>query len=94
MSQVHYEVYIRKPGSTAWALDLATEDRARALEACDEAVASGKAHAARVSKETLDPETREFHSVVIVTKGVRSVICRWMPLSRCQSGLPDERTGG
>lgn len=68
MSQVHYELFIRKNGS-GWVLELATEDRTRAVEIAEELVANGKVMAARVTKETLDDETREFNSVVILTRG-------------------------
>lgn len=69
MGQIHYEVFVRKPGSNAWALELATEDRKRALETAEDLFASGKAVCAKVTKETLDEETREYHSVSILTKG-------------------------
>ena len=32
MSQVHYEVYLRKPGAPSWTLEQATEERTRAVE--------------------------------------------------------------
>jgi hypothetical protein len=69
MGQIHYEVFVRKPGAAGWSLELATEDRQRAAETAEEMVASGKAVAAKVTKETLDEETREFKSVTILTKG-------------------------
>ncbi len=69
MGQVHYEVFVRKPGAASWALELATEDRTRATEVAEELIATGKAHAVKVVKETLDEETREFKSVTILTKG-------------------------
>jgi hypothetical protein len=68
MSQVHYELFIRKGGS-GWVLELATEDRTRALDTAEELMAQGKASAVRVTKETLDEDTREFNSVNILTRG-------------------------
>jgi hypothetical protein len=67
-AQVHFEVFVRRKPNAPWTLELATEDRARAVEAADEMLANGLA-AVRVTKETLDPETREFRSVVVLSKG-------------------------
>ena len=69
MSQVHYEVYIRKPGAPSWVLELASEDRARAMETAEELLSSGKASAIRVTKEILEEDSSEFKSVNILTKG-------------------------
>lgn len=68
MSQVHYELFIRK-GGPGWVLELATEDRKRALETAEELITQGKATAVRVTKETLEEDSREFKSVVILTRG-------------------------
>jgi hypothetical protein len=68
-AQVHYELYIRKTPSAGWALDLATEDRAKALATAEEALTGKRAVSVRVTKESLDEETREFRSVTILTKG-------------------------
>lgn len=68
MSQVHYELFIRKNGS-AWVLELATEDRTRAIETAEELMAQGKASAVRVTRETLDEDTRAFNSINILTRG-------------------------
>ena len=68
-AQVHYELYIRKTPSAGWTLDLATEDRARALAVAEEALAEKRAASVRVTKESLDEETREFRSVTILNKG-------------------------
>ena len=68
-AQVHYELYIRKTPSAGWTLDLATEDRARALAVAEEALADKRAASVRVTKESLDEETREFRSVTILNKG-------------------------
>ncbi len=68
-AQVHYELYIRKTPTASWTLELATEDRARALAVADEAIEDKRAVASKVVKESLDEETREFRSVTILTKG-------------------------
>ncbi len=65
---MHFELFARRRPNAPWTLQLATEDRAHAIQAADELMAAGAA-AVRVSKETLDPETREFRSVVVLTKG-------------------------
>lgn len=67
--QVHYELYARRGANARWTLELASEDRTRAIEAAEELLAEARAVAVRVSKETLDPETREFKSVTVFTKG-------------------------
>ncbi len=68
-AQVHYEVFARRRVNAPWSLELATEDRGRALESAEEMFASGQVAAVRVSKETLDPDTREFKSVNLLSKG-------------------------
>lgn len=67
--QVHYELFVRRQPGSGWALELATEDRVRATESAEQALADGRVAAVRVTKETLDPETREFMSVTILSKG-------------------------
>jgi hypothetical protein len=69
MSQIHFEVFARRKSGASWSLEQATEDRARALGAAEELLADGRAVAVRVTKETLDEETREFKSVTILSKG-------------------------
>lgn len=68
-AQIHFEVFARRRINAPWTLQLATEDRARAVEAAEEMLASGAAAAVKVSKETLDPHTREFKSVNVLSKG-------------------------
>jgi len=68
--RVHYELFVRRQPNSSWVLDLATEDRARALETAEEALAEGRAAAVRVTKELLNEDTMEFSSVTIMTKGV------------------------
>lgn len=60
---------MRRQPASGWSLDTAIEDRARALEIAEEALAEGRVAAVRVTKETLDAETREFRSVTILSKG-------------------------
>lgn len=67
--KVHYELFVRRQPASGWTLDLATEDRARAIEAAEEQLAEGRVAAVRVSKEVLNEETREFTSVTILNKG-------------------------
>ena len=67
--QIHYELFVRRNPGSSWVLDLATEDRSRAVETAEALLATGHAAAVRVTKEVLDPETREFSSVTILNKG-------------------------
>jgi hypothetical protein len=67
--QVHYELFVRRKVGAQWTLDMATEVRTHALQTAEEALEQGRAVAVRVSKETLDPETREYKSISIFTKG-------------------------
>lgn len=66
---IHYEVYVRKTVPSAWTLLIATEDRKRALETAEDQLKDGHVAAARVTKETLDPDTMEFNSLAILTIG-------------------------
>lgn len=68
--QVHYELFVRRKPGAQWTLDMATEIRTHALATAEEALEQGRVVAVRVSKETLDPETREFKSISIFTKGL------------------------
>jgi len=67
---VHYEVYIRKTAPSSWSLQIATEDRAHAVDTAEDLLRDGRAAAVRVTKETLDPDTMEFNSVTVLTRGV------------------------
>jgi hypothetical protein len=67
--QVHYELFVRRKPGAQWTLDMATEIRTHALQTAEEALEQGRAIAVRVSKETLDNETREYKSISIFTKG-------------------------
>src|SRR6218665_358558 len=70
---IHYEVYVRKASHSAWTLLIATEDRKHAIETAEDQMRDRQAIAARVSKETLDPETMEFASVVVFQAGAPEV---------------------
>lgn len=68
-SRIHFEVFARRSGGSSFNLEAATEDRERALETAEELLDSGRFSSVRVTKETLDPETGEFNTVTILTKG-------------------------
>ena len=70
---IHYEVYIRKTAPAPWALQMATEERAVAMETAEELLRDDRAAAVRVTKETLDPETMEFQSLTLMTKGAPEI---------------------
>ncbi len=67
--QIHFEVYARRNQNATLALEMATEDRARAMAYAEELLQSGSV-AVRVSKEVLDSETGEYSSATILAKGV------------------------
>ena len=67
--QVHFEIYVRRKSNAAWALESATESRSRALEEAETILVEKRAVAVKVTKETLDPDTREFKTVVLFSKG-------------------------
>lgn len=69
MAQVHFEFFARRGHGSSWTLELACEDRARAVGAAEEMLAEGRAVSVKVTKETLDEETREFQTVTILKKG-------------------------
>jgi len=68
--QVHYEVFVRVSVTAPWRLELATENRTQATTLADEMLEDKRAVSVRVTKETLDPESMEFNSVTLLTKGV------------------------
>ena len=69
MSQVHYELFVRHTPGAPWKLEMAAESRSQVVEAAETLFAEGRVAAVRVSKETLDEDTREFLSVSILSKG-------------------------
>jgi len=68
-AQVHFELFVRRKINAPWVLEIATEDRARAFETAEELLADGRVAAVRVTKETLNEETREFSSLTLLSKG-------------------------
>ena len=68
-ADVHFEIFVRRYPDSVWALKAATPVRLTALDTAKELVATGQAAAARVTRETLDPETGEYHSLSILTLG-------------------------
>lgn len=68
-AQVHFELFVRRKVNAPWVLDLATEDRARAFQTAEELLADGVVAAVRVTKETLNEDTREFSSLTLLSKG-------------------------
>ena len=73
---VHYEVYVRKTAPAPWTLLIATEQRAHAMETAEETLRDKRAAAVRVTKETLDPDTMEFNSLTVMTRGVPEVVSK------------------
>ncbi|HEY1425625.1 MAG TPA: hypothetical protein VGF50_03035 [Caulobacteraceae bacterium] len=67
--QVHYELFVRKTPGAPWALEMASENRAQVVETAEALIDEKRVAAVRVSKETLDPDSHEFRSVVILSKG-------------------------
>jgi len=67
---IHYEVFVRKNAPSPWSLLIATEDRKHAMETAEDQMNDRLAVAARVTKETLDPETMEFSSLTILSLGL------------------------
>ncbi len=67
--QVHYELFIRRAPGASWTLDMASENRAQVVANAEAMMKEGKVAAVKVTKETLDPETREFQSISILSLG-------------------------
>lgn len=67
---VHFEIFVRRYPDSSWALKMATDVRATAVDAAKEMVEQGEVAAARVMRETLDPESGEFHSLTLMSLGV------------------------
>lgn len=68
-ARVHYEVFGRRKPGSGWVLEMATEDRVAAIRLAENLMAVDGFAAAKVTKETLDEETREFASVSILNLG-------------------------
>ena len=82
---VHYEVYVRKTAPAPWSLQMATEDRAHAVQTAEDMLADDRAAAVRVTKETLDPDTMQFNSVTVLTRGAPEV--------QRKRAVPEDQTG-
>jgi hypothetical protein len=67
--QVHYELFVRKTPGAPWTLEMASEHRAQVVELAENLMEEKRVAAVRVSKETLDEDSREFQSVVILSRG-------------------------
>ena len=67
--QVHYELFVRHTPGAPWTLEMASESRDQVVETANALMEGGRVAAVRVSKESLDPDTREFQSVSILSKG-------------------------
>ncbi|HEX3916573.1 MAG TPA: hypothetical protein VHW60_04480 [Caulobacteraceae bacterium] len=67
--QVHYELFVRHQPGAPWRLEMAGENRAQMVEAAEAMFAEGRVAAVKVSKETLNADTREFQSVSILSRG-------------------------
>ncbi|MDR6627609.1 hypothetical protein [Caulobacter segnis] len=70
MSQIHYELFVRRKVGAQWTLEIATENRAHAIQTAEDVLEQSRAVAVRVSKETLNPSTGEYKSIAIFTKGL------------------------
>jgi hypothetical protein len=69
-ANVHFEVFVRRYPDSPWTLKTATDTRTVALDEAKDLLARGQVAAARVMRETLDPETGEFQSLTILTIGL------------------------
>jgi hypothetical protein len=67
--QVHYELFVRHNPGASWTLEMAGENRSHVVETAQTMFEEGRVAAVRVTKETLDEETREFQSVSILSLG-------------------------
>jgi hypothetical protein len=66
---IHFEVFARRNSTASLTLEMATEERARAIEFAESLIADSRAIAVRVTKETRDPDTGEYRSVTILAQG-------------------------
>lgn len=73
-AQIHFEVFIRRTPGGGWVLDMATENRTQAVAAAEAMMKEGKVAAVKVTKESLDPETREFQSIAILNLGAHEQV--------------------
>jgi len=71
---VHFEVFIRRTANDDWTLQFATEDRQAAVDLAESLLIEKKAAAVRVSRETLNEDTREFVSHTVLSKGLTQTV--------------------
>lgn len=72
--QIHYELFVRRHSASGWTLQMATESRSTAVETADQLLEDKRAIAVKVTKETLNPETREYTTITLLTKGEQAVL--------------------
>ena len=82
---VHFEVYVRKVPGASWTLDVASEDRAVALEKANTLMREGRVAAVKVQKETFDEGTLEYRAVDILKLGAAEVVAKSRPKVESQS---------
>ncbi len=82
---VHFEVYIRRVPGASWTLDVASEDRAVALEKANTLMSEGRVAAVKVQKETFDEETLEYRAVDILKLGAAEVVAKSRPKVESQA---------
>ena len=82
---VHFEVYVRKVPGASWTLDVASEDRAVALEKANTLMSEGRVAAVKVQKETFDEETLEYRAVDILKLGAAEVAAKSRPKVESQA---------
>lgn len=68
-ARVHFEVFVRKKAGSGWTLEMASEDRGAAVNCAHDLFGNKLAVAAKVTKETLDEESRQFQTVTILNLG-------------------------
>jgi len=66
---VHYELYTRKTKESGWVLGLASEKRDEIIQEAQAMIAAQSHAAVKVTKESFDPATGEFLSVVLLMHG-------------------------
>lgn len=82
--RVHFEVYVRRTPGAPWTLDRATPNRAAALQSANDLMEEGRTAAVKVTKETLDEETREYQTVVILKLGQADGVAKSKPQGEAQ----------
>jgi len=70
---VHFEVFVRKTSGASWTLEMASENRVAAIQTAEDLFNEGRVAAVKVTKETLDEESREFQTVTILKLGVEEI---------------------